>query len=250
MSDAQPPYNPLDRVELGRSVERALLARRLGPLPPEESFPGAGLYAIYYQGEFETYRRLAGSQHEADEVPIYVGRAIPRGARVGAGGLLPTTSEPVLFQRLREHGRSIEQVEQHANKTGNPNLRVEDFRCRYLVADDIWVPLGEVLLIGHYRPVWNQVLQGFGNHDPGGGRRRGARPDWDEVHPGRSWAARQEQPGRSAAESQAAVREHLARLSEPDLNVTPALTPDVVAAVDDDPGGPAPVHSEQEEDSQ
>jgi len=81
--------------------------------------------------------------------------------------LLPTTTEPVLFQRLREHARSIEQVERHAEKTGQPNLRLSDFRCRYLVADDIWVPLGEALLIGHYQPIWNQVLQGFGNHDPG-----------------------------------------------------------------------------------
>lgn len=235
-----PPYNPLDRVELGRSVERALLGRPLGPLPPTASFPGAGLYAIYYWGGFEAYRSSSSPQREPGEVPMYVGRAIPRGARAGAGGLLPTTTEPVLFQRLREHARSIEQVERHAEKTGQPNLRLSDFRCRYLVADDIWVPLGEALLIGHYQPIWNQVLQGFGNHDPGAGRRRGARPDWDEVHPGRPWTALHELPGRPVPESLSAIREHLLRTGKPDLETTPQLSPEVAAAVDDDPGGPRP----------
>jgi len=209
-----------------------------GPLPPSASFAGAGLYAIYYVGDFEAYRAITPPRRDTGDVPLYVGRAIPRGARAGAGGLLLTTTEPVLFQRLREHGRSIEQVERHAEEARQPNLRLSDFRCRYLVADDIWVPLGEALLIGHYQPIWNQLLQGFGNHDPGAGRRRGARPDWDEVHPGRPWAALHELPGRPIAESLAAIDEHLSRLREPDLDATPPLTPDIVAAVDDDPGGP------------
>ena len=236
--EAQPPYNPLDRVELGRSVERALLAQPLGPLPPSASFAGAGLYAIYYVGDFEAYRAITPPRRDTGDVPLYVGRAIPRGARAGAGGLLPTTTEPVLFQRLREHGRSIEQVERHADEAAQPNLRLSDFRCRYLVADDIWVPLGEALLIGHYQPVWNQLLQGFGNHDPGAGRRRCARPDWDEVHPGRPWVALHELPGRPIAASLAAINEQLSRLGRPDLDATPPLTPDIAAAIDDDPGGP------------
>ena len=40
--DTPLPYNPLDRVELGKSVERALLSRELVPLPPAVRFPGAG----------------------------------------------------------------------------------------------------------------------------------------------------------------------------------------------------------------
>jgi hypothetical protein len=48
--------------------------------------------------------------------------------------------------------------------------------------------LGESLLIQRHRPVWNSVIDGFGNHDPGAGRRKGAMPSWDTLHPGRSWA--------------------------------------------------------------
>jgi hypothetical protein len=34
------------------------------------------------------------------------------------------------------------------------------------------------------------VVDGFGNHDPGTGRRNMKRPRWDILHPGRSWAGR------------------------------------------------------------
>lgn len=82
---------------------------------------------------------------------------------------------------LSEHRKSIEQV---------ANLEIGDFWCRYLVVDDIWIPLGESLLIQRHRPIWNSLIDGFGNHDPGAGRHKGARPNWDTLHPGRSWAER------------------------------------------------------------
>jgi hypothetical protein len=195
------PYNPLDRVNLARSVELALLDEPLSELPPRAPFVGAGLYALYYVGSFPAYAAIAPPACDAGEVPIYVGRAIPRGARAGGDGLLPTTTEPVLYKRLFQHAASLGQVQ---------NLNLADFRCRYLVVDDIWVPLAEALMIQNYQPVWNQVLQGFGNHDPGAGRRQGARPDWDEVHPGRRWAIRQTPARRSAEESLARIRAHLA----------------------------------------
>ena len=198
---ARGPFNPLDRVNLARSVETALLAEPLLRLPPAAPFVGAGLYALYYLGAFPAYAPIAPPRRQPGEVPIYVGRAIPRGARAGVGGLLATTTEPVLYQRLLEHAASLGYAE---------NLELDDFGCRFLVVDDIWVPLAEALMIQHYQPVWNQVLQGFGNHDPGAGRRQGARPDWDELHPGRPWAAMQAPARRSADESLTRIEEHLA----------------------------------------
>jgi hypothetical protein len=65
---------------------------------------------------------------------------------------------------------------------------IADFQARYLTVDDIWIPLGESLLITKFRPVWNIALDGFGNHDPGKGRYEGLRPLWDHLHPGRPWA--------------------------------------------------------------
>ena len=154
-----------------------MLALAPEPLPPATEFQGAGIYAIYYAGDLEPYAEVSSPDCL---VPIYVGKAVPRGAR--RGGNDPTEAAGnVLFARLVEHGQSISTVS---------NLDLNDFHCRYLVVDDVWIPLAESLLIQRFRPVWNMVLDGFGNHDPGKGRYEGMRPRWDTVHPGREWAAK------------------------------------------------------------
>ncbi len=174
-------FNPLDRVELGRSVGQALLLSACKALPPTDRFDGAGIYAIYYQGAFDAYRPIALADCEW---PIYVGRAMPDGGRKGLVGL-GASPGPKLYQRLRQHYNSLKAVS---------NLDERDFRCRYLVVEDIWIPLAERLLISHYRPLWNGVVEGFGGHAPGGkpggttGRGGQQKSAWDTMHPGRSFA--------------------------------------------------------------
>ncbi|WP_443111047.1 Eco29kI family restriction endonuclease [Bremerella sp. P1] len=175
------PYNPLDKVHLGESVANAILRRPVEPLPPPEAFLGAGVYAIYYTGDFPAYRKISERNRENRfEWPIYVGKAIPAGARRGGFGLNVSPGR-ALFGRLNEHGQSVEQA---------GNIDRSDFFCRYLVVDDIWIPLGEALLIQMFSPVWNTTLDGYGNHDPGRGRYNQQRSPWDVVHPGREWAMR------------------------------------------------------------
>lgn len=89
------------------------------------------------------------------------------------------------------------------------NLRSADFSCRYLVVDDIWVPLGESLLIAKFSPVWNVLVDGFGNHDPGKGRYNGMRPKWDVLHPGRPWAEKCSVRPESAIQIGLEVEEYL-----------------------------------------
>ncbi len=186
---SETPYNPLDKKNLGISVADAMLAKPVIPLPLSTHFVGAGIYAIYYVGGFPPYAPIAERNIEGQfEAPIYVGKAIPAGARRGGG--LGVTTGPVLFNRLSEHARSIDQA---------ANLDRSDFFCRYLVVDDIWIPLGESLLIEGFAPVWNTTVDGFGNHDPGKGRYNSQRPPWDMVHPGRPWAERM-QPNRRSEE--------------------------------------------------
>jgi hypothetical protein len=173
------PYNPLDKHNLGKSVADALLAGEKVGLGEIESFTGAGIYAIYYSGEFEPYRTIAFRSADVPrEIPIYVGKAVPPGARKGNFGL---SSDPgrALSRRLKEHAESIALA---------TNLRIQDFHCRYLVVDDIWIPVGESLLIARFSPIWNKIIDGFGNHDPGGGRYNQLRSRWDTLHPGRGWA--------------------------------------------------------------
>ncbi|MBX3484778.1 Eco29kI family restriction endonuclease [Phenylobacterium sp.] len=169
------PYNPLDRRNLGASVAEAMLERIPLPLGSVPRADGAGVYAIYYTGDFPLYEPIAAANRDDQwRWPIYVGKAIPAGGRKGGK---PTDKETrPLVSRLREHAGSIRAVE---------NLNIDDFYCRYLVVEDIWIPLGESLLIAKFSPIWNQLMDGFGNHAPGKGRHEGMRPRWDVIHPGR-----------------------------------------------------------------
>ncbi len=196
MNPTEMPYNPLDKHNLGKSVADALLAREMAGLGEIEAFTGAGIYAIYYSGEFEPYRAISFRSAVAPrEIPIYVGKAVPPGARKGNFGL---NSDPgqALFKRLNEHAESIDLA---------TNLEIQDFHCRYLIVDDIWIPLGESLLIAKFSPVWNRIIDGFGNHDPGGGRYNQLRSRWDTLHPGRGWAFK----CRERLETQAQIIEEL-----------------------------------------
>ena len=147
-------------------------------LPPPDSFVGPGVYALYYLGGFDLYASL---NQETSRQPIYVGKAVPPGWRTAR---LQETNAPVLYRRLREHAKSIQQT---------TNLEVDDFRCRFMILSgiesDLVVPV-EAELIRRYGPLWNSVIDGFGNHDPGSGRYNQAKSEWDVLHPGRPWAER------------------------------------------------------------
>ncbi len=160
---------------------RAILEKEAEPLGGLAKFQGAGVYAIYYSGGLELYKRIRCSTPvPATGVPVYVGKAVPDGARKGVKGLEKKPGNS-LFKRLSDHAKSVDAA---------LDLELGDFWCRHLVVDDIWIPLGEALLIARFTPVWNTIVDGFGNHNPGKGRREGLRPRWDTLHPGREWATK------------------------------------------------------------
>jgi len=199
--NTQEPFNPLNKKNLGFSVAEAMLEKPVESLPPAASFHGAGVYAIYYSGNFAPYKPIADkNKNDRFDCPIYVGKAVPAGARKGGFGL-DAPAGRVLYQRLDEHAESIAQSQ---------NLKLRDFRCRYLTVDDIWIPLGESLLIKMFSPLWNKVLDGFGNHDPGSGRYEQQMSPWDILHPGRAWAKKLK-PGRPAEQILQEVAAHLKR---------------------------------------
>lgn len=175
------PYNPLDKMNLGRSVAEALLDVPVAPLSKTQRLVGAGVYAIYYTGRFSPYAPIAAkNRHRQFAQPIYVGKAIPKGGRKG-GISKDAASGTALRDRLGQHASSINEVN---------NLQLRDFYFRAIVVDDIWIPLGENMLIEQFRPVWNLVVDGFGNKDPGRRRSTQYRSAWDVIHPGRSFAAK------------------------------------------------------------
>lgn len=150
-------------------------------LPPPVRFIGGGVYALYYLGGYELYSDLSRLNQTDCKYPIYVGKSVPQGWRTGRIGISET---PDLYHRLREHSRSLQQVE---------NLQSTEFQCRFVILNDVEsdlvVPV-EASLIRHYKPLWNMIVDGFGNHDPGSGRYNQAKSEWDILHPGRVWAER------------------------------------------------------------
>lgn len=168
-------YNPLSVRELGRNSVRALLDYPIAELPPQSAFEGAGVYAIHYEGPFEPYAAL--------DAPIYVGKADRR-----------------LHGRLVEHAASIDAAR---------NIVLGDFGCRWLVLEPVWITLTEQILIDQYKPVWNQIIKGFGNHDQGRTRTNQRRSQWDTVHPGRRWAENMQPRTETAEGLLQLIAEHL-----------------------------------------
>ncbi len=194
------PYNPLDKAHLGESVANAMLASQPEPLNGVGMFSGAGIYAIYYKGSFPPYRPISSANPEApNSRPIYVGKAVPAGARKGGFGLgiNPGTA---LASRLKDHAKSVDQAE---------NISLDDFCFQHLVVDDIWIPLGESLLISMFSPIWNTFVDGFGNHDPGKGRYNQVRSRWDVLHPGRNWALKCAERSENAEQISAELQSYL-----------------------------------------
>jgi hypothetical protein len=147
-----------------------------------ERFHGTGVYAIYCIAKTGIYGRYHLINRTAFRIPIYVGKAVPKGWRQSRK--IPDASARTieLYNRLKEHGRSISVGE---------GLEISDFHCRLMILEgkesDL-IGTVEAALIRHYLPLWNTVIDGFGNHDPGKGRYEQAKSDWDVCHPGRAWA--------------------------------------------------------------
>ncbi|MDQ3411836.1 MAG: Eco29kI family restriction endonuclease [Chloroflexota bacterium] len=158
-------YNPADLANLVRYCVQELMTRQPYSLDLPGPFNGAGIYALFYDGDFAPYQHPFIRSPDASR-PIYVGRA----RLTKSSGLRP------LYIRLRDHADSIRDSE---------NLNLLDFRCRFLILHPLWVSTIEDLLIEHYESLWNTVITGFGVHDPGGKRHTGKLPIWDALHPGR-----------------------------------------------------------------
>ena len=193
------PFNPLARENLAASVGEALLETEPVPLANIGPVVGAGVYVIYYQGDFTPYVKISEANINSEwQAPIYVGKAIPKGGR--KGGLTNAAPGNELKKRLQEHADSVTSAE---------NLKLEHFWCRYLIVEDIWIPLGENLMISRFSPLWNTTIDGFGNHTPGKGRFNQKRSRWDVLHPGRTWAAKCQPRPESKEAIIKEVEEHL-----------------------------------------
>ncbi|MEZ5305096.1 MAG: Eco29kI family restriction endonuclease [Verrucomicrobiales bacterium] len=160
-------FNPLDRKTSGKASSKRC-SKAMHCRLPKSAPRGAGI------SQFTTGARLALSPafrtqlRTGSHYPIYVGKAVPKGGRKGAVPPSPENQTP--FARLTDHKESIE-------ATGT--LDINELCSGALWSTISGYPLANPV-IQKFQPLWNIVVEGFGNHDPGKGRYQGRRPLWDE----------------------------------------------------------------------
>lgn len=182
-------YDPMNTESVSAAICRELERQPLVRLPPDiPQFDGSGLYAIYYTGEsVDIYNPLA-----ALNIPVYVGKSNAHNGSTGKR----TSAPQRLWRRVCEH---------HASIVG-AGLPIDEFRSRFLLLPDVHNGLGERGLLVNYRPVWNDVLNGFGSREQGSTTRQSSRSKWDTVHRGRARTFGKEKHSRESLEESLRVR--------------------------------------------
>ena len=212
------PHRPFDRqehiyrndtfAELVKDGVRFFNGTPVLELTPVERFSGRGVYALYYIGKSKVYAKYGELNRLSYGYPIYVGKAVPRGWRQARTSDLALDQSTELYQRLTEHSRSISLTS---------TLKTKDFRCRFVIFEgegSDMISTVEAALIKITKPLWNTVVDGFGNHDPGSGRYEQARSDWDVLHQGRLWADKCKGKSSSRAEIEKKIKLHFSKLGD------------------------------------
>lgn len=168
-------FDPADPKVVGRIVALAFLAQPRLSLEAigDDRFYGAGVYGLYYTGNYAPYKPIVSKEH-----PIYVGKADP------ATQTAKTVRDQgeKLASRLKDHKKSVTKAD---------NLRASDFECRILVVASGYQDAAEKHLINLYKPVWNKetkIAYGIGKHGDAPTTRGNKRSPWDTLHSGRNWA--------------------------------------------------------------
>lgn len=166
-------FDPSDPETAGRIVALTLAAQGKHSLANIPQFYGAGVYALYYNGNFTPYRAISNKEH-----PIYVGKADPQSPQAKDA----VQQGSAISKRLLEHAKNISKA---------TTLNLEDFQCRFLIVQSGFQASAETYLINFFKPIWNKetnICFGIGKHGDSSKTRGNARSPWDTLHPGRAWA--------------------------------------------------------------
>jgi hypothetical protein len=174
-------FDPFEPKTVGRMVALATLAQPTIPLSAVPDAYGAGVYAIYYDGDHPLYERIRGT-----ETPIYVGKADPK----EPDSSTPREQGKKLTDRLHEHAKTIEQAEKYTKHLprGLHPIRLADFKCRRLVCATNAQLVAERHLIRMFWPLWNSETKacwGMSKHGDAAETRKNKRSPWNVVHPGK-----------------------------------------------------------------
>jgi len=167
MAELFHPINLEIRRNIGPRIVNALLKSPERPLAIAmgtlEGVKARGMFTLYPRGDFPdfpAYRGYVNASLRGCRVPIFVG----------------TASGP-LYRRLERWYNILDEVD---------NLTPEQFTCRYLLLDKLYLPEGKEEVRRQFMPLWNVYLKGHGNNDLGITHGAQERSRFDTVHPGRS----------------------------------------------------------------
>ena len=188
-------FDPLSEEAIDNSILSAFKSQYTTRLDREiPYFSGEGIYAITYFGSLPMYAEIC---HNV----IYVGMSKRRSSR---SSLKPSKSP--LYSRIKNHINSISQA---------TNLNPSWFEVSWLEMTEMFIDRGEQILLDTYKPIWNCVISGFGNNNPGSGRRAQKLSEWDMLHPGRLWASSHPTPSKIDLESaKNKIKNHLLSISK------------------------------------
>jgi hypothetical protein len=192
-------FEPSNPNVAGRIIGIAMIAQPRKQLANVERFYGAGVYALYYNGDFKAYRGISKKEH-----PIYVGKADP----ADPSSKTAFDQGDRLSNRLNEHRKNIAKA--------TSTLKLEDFEYRAVVVQTGYQTAAENYLIPLFKPIWNNetnICYGLGKHGDDPGTRANLRSPWDTMHPGRDWAYRDPKmkDARPAEKIAKDIVEHLAK---------------------------------------
>ena len=137
-------FNPLHPRNLARGIADALNDEPLLPLPPAERFEGAGVYALYYLGQFEPYE----TDRRREETDL---------CRQGGSRRDRVQGSHRISMRLLAR-YSLADSRSTRNQLTQPRTWTSaDFKYRALVVDPFYANVAEVLLIQRWKPIWNKA---------------------------------------------------------------------------------------------
>jgi len=171
----------------------------------KEKFPGNGVYALYYTGDHPLYKDYSAANSKKLKAPIFIDSALKREQKIGRSG---KKADIGLYEKIREQYRNIAKT---------TNLNPGDFYFKALVLDTEHPGVGKTIesaLVKHYKPLWNECLEGIGNHNPGKGRMRQAPSSWDVIHPGREWVSKLKGTPECSRRIKRRVKKHMSRVKD------------------------------------
>lgn len=204
-------FDPAEFRITAHLIATAMLAQPLRPLSDSPEEVGSGVYALFYVGNLAYYGTLRGMNH-----PIYVGSAQPKAPYASTAEAQGMS----LSRRLADHMQSVQEVEKNGG-----NLKLADFKYRYICVRSGWELAAENYLINQFRPVWNVVCTGLGKHGDSSTTRANLRSLWDTLHKGREWALTAEtKPNKkTVSEIEEVVKKHLTKYPPKELSVSDIL---------------------------